>query len=360
MGSDGTPLWVGWACVLGAVICFGSFGVPIKSERVQQANVHPFVFQTYKSFWCFSTCWLVLLARPFNFTWWGVVSGLSWVPAGAAYVVGVQHAGLAINQALSSSLVVAISTFWGVVVFHEPLQSIPLATLAFLMLVVGISAMAFFSVPKSASAAEAAEPDASDLRTSLTARRRGASRDGSLAEAPSVNEDSPEDPPLVGESPASVALLLSDGSPHKLGPAAPTKKKNLALGLAASTFNGIWGGYGRTSALAPLDALTPPHPATLAHQTLQIRDGAAQTRREQRRHRLCRQLRRRGGDRHVRYVGPFSPRPAHPAAADPVPPAASHVATRVDCGDRVERWQLLLDLRHRPTRRGHRILLVPR
>ena len=282
-GSDATPVWVGWACVLGAVICFGSFGVPIKSERVQQANVHPFVFQTYKSFWCFLTAWLVLLARPINFTWWGVVSGLSWVPAGAAYVVGVQHAGLAINQALSSSLVVAISTFWGVAVFHEPLSSVPLATLAFLMLAIGISAMAFFSVPKGASAAEAPAPDESDLRTSLTARRRGASRDGGLTEGPSLNEDSPEEPPLVGGSPASVALLLSDGSPRKLGPASPTKKKNLALGLAASTFNGIWGGYERTFAPAPLGGATLPHTAPSAHRALQIRDGAAQTRRHKRR-----------------------------------------------------------------------------
>jgi hypothetical protein len=64
----------------------------------------------------------VLTWRPLRFTPWGIVSGIFWVPAGltcqqsidrkrffffffalfhcagAAYVVGVEHAGLAINQ----------------------------------------------------------------------------------------------------------------------------------------------------------------------------------------------------------------------------------------------------------------------
>lgn len=260
--GDGTPAWVGWACVLGAVICFGSFGVPIKSARVRNADVHPFVFQTYKSFWCFATCWFVLLARPFNFTWWGVVSGLSWVPAGAAYVVGVQHAGLAINQALSSSLVVAVSTFWGVAVFREPVRSIPLAILAFLMLVVGISSMAYFSVPKQDAAAspeDAPEPDAADPRASLNARRRSASRDGGLSEGPSLNDDSLEELPRAEVVAAiSAPLLLSDAiaarSPRKCNTPVPPKKKNLALGLSASAFNGIWGGCVRRAPSAPAPA----------------------------------------------------------------------------------------------------------
>ena len=85
MGSD----LFGWVAVLGAVVGYGSFGVPIKWQSVRDARVHPFVFQTYKSFWVFVTSWIVLAFKPFAFTWWGLASGLFWVPAGAAYVMPI-------------------------------------------------------------------------------------------------------------------------------------------------------------------------------------------------------------------------------------------------------------------------------
>ena len=56
--------------------------------------------QTYKSFWCFVTSWLVV---PFTggkvqYTPWGIVSALFWVPAGVAAVIAVEHSGLALSQ----------------------------------------------------------------------------------------------------------------------------------------------------------------------------------------------------------------------------------------------------------------------
>lgn len=56
--------------------------------------------QTYKSFWCFATSWLVV---PFTggkvqYTPWGIVSALFWVPAGVAAVIAVEHSGLALSQ----------------------------------------------------------------------------------------------------------------------------------------------------------------------------------------------------------------------------------------------------------------------
>jgi len=96
---------LGWAAVATAVVAFGSFAVPIKFSAVRNADppVHPFVFQTYKSIWCFITCWVILLFRPLYFTWLGVVSACFWVPAGAAYVVAVNHVGIGVTQAVSIS-----------------------------------------------------------------------------------------------------------------------------------------------------------------------------------------------------------------------------------------------------------------
>jgi hypothetical protein len=47
-GGGARDLW-GWVAVAGAIIGYGSFGVPIKWKTVREARVHPFVFQTYKS-----------------------------------------------------------------------------------------------------------------------------------------------------------------------------------------------------------------------------------------------------------------------------------------------------------------------
>jgi hypothetical protein len=50
-------------------VFFGSFGVPIKSPAIVDAQVDPVIFQCYKTAACFSTCWLALLFVDFKFTW---------------------------------------------------------------------------------------------------------------------------------------------------------------------------------------------------------------------------------------------------------------------------------------------------
>ena len=69
---------VGWSCVAIAWLGFGSFAVPIKSEAVRAAKVHPLVYQTYKTLWVFATSFLVLLWRPWRFSWFGVLSAAFW------------------------------------------------------------------------------------------------------------------------------------------------------------------------------------------------------------------------------------------------------------------------------------------
>lgn len=72
---------LGWLAAVGAMLSFGSFGVPIKSDRSNAVDIDPLVFQSYKSGMCFLTAWLVLLAGvPFSFTPWGIVSCMFWVP----------------------------------------------------------------------------------------------------------------------------------------------------------------------------------------------------------------------------------------------------------------------------------------
>ena len=98
---------VGILLVLTSATAFGSFGVPIKSKRVLEAQVpphtrpplphpafdpkgytplanahaqvEPVIVQCYKTATCFATCWLALLLTDFTFTPWGIVGGLIWV-----------------------------------------------------------------------------------------------------------------------------------------------------------------------------------------------------------------------------------------------------------------------------------------
>lgn len=111
--SDTLASFLPWLSVLGAWLCFGTFAVPMKWPSVIDANVHPLVFQCYKTFWTFVTAHLVLLFEPYEFTWWGILSGFSWVPAGVAAVIAVQNVGIARGQAIWQVTVIVTSLIWG-------------------------------------------------------------------------------------------------------------------------------------------------------------------------------------------------------------------------------------------------------
>lgn len=133
------------AAVIGA-ISFGSFGVPIK--YISKLNVDPLVMQSYKSMVCFLTCWFVVfLGEPIKFSYWGILSGMFWVPGATAGIVGIRNAGLAISVGMWSCLNVISSFCWGLGVFHERVKSIEGAARAALMLIVGLIGMAHYSSP---------------------------------------------------------------------------------------------------------------------------------------------------------------------------------------------------------------------
>ena len=77
--QDGCTNICGWMAALFAVLSFGSFGVPIK--LMCHVETHPLILQSYKTLVCFTTSWFVLLfGIPYHFSYWGIASGLFWVP----------------------------------------------------------------------------------------------------------------------------------------------------------------------------------------------------------------------------------------------------------------------------------------
>ncbi|KAL3810871.1 hypothetical protein ACHAXA_003393, partial [Cyclostephanos tholiformis] len=138
----------GYTAAILAAICFGSFGVPVKSEIVSRLDVDPLVMQSYKSIMGFVTCWLILpMGQPLRFTSWGILSGIFWVPGGIAGIYGIRTAGLAVAVGTWSSLIVLTSFGWGVFVFEEHVRSMYGASCACMTLISGLVGMSIYSRP---------------------------------------------------------------------------------------------------------------------------------------------------------------------------------------------------------------------
>jgi hypothetical protein len=148
----------GWAAAFCSMLAFGTFGVPIKSQAAVKVDIDPLVFQTYKTFMCFITSWLVLLAgEGFIFTPWGIVSGFFWVPGGVATIYAVKNAGLAIGIGIGSSFIVLVSFIWGIFIFEERVHSRIGASIAIFSMMLGLLGMSYFSSPESVSEEEQVE-----------------------------------------------------------------------------------------------------------------------------------------------------------------------------------------------------------
>lgn len=131
-------LAIGVLSAVGAIFFFGSYAVPMKTPAVLVANIDPIIFQSYKSFACFATSWLVLAYVPLKFTWWGMLGALIWVINGSAAVLAVQSVGIGLAQSLWSSLSIIVSYIWGAYVFKEEIQNHTLSFLSVFVMVVGM------------------------------------------------------------------------------------------------------------------------------------------------------------------------------------------------------------------------------
>jgi glucose uptake protein GlcU len=241
---------------------------------VVDAQVHPLVYQCYKTFWTFVTSHLVLLFLPYRFSAWGIISGFSWVPAGVAAVVAVQNVGIACGQAVWQVGIIMTSLAWTFLVLHDAhIRTWWGTALSVLALLVGVVGMTLtFNLKK-------APMPASSLVASL--------HDGELEEGqPDVTKEDnlkqgivPEDKDTgkrisrsatfasVGSRSSAAKMaetFASFGSVGTLGVARPRSRRSLsdvrfgmddlkedtsnkprtsvALGIGAAVFNGVWGG----------------------------------------------------------------------------------------------------------------------
>jgi glucose uptake protein GlcU len=175
----------GLVAALFGSFCYGSYGVPVKATA--GIDVHPLILQTYKTSVVFVCSWAFLFlildveARNSNWTPLGLVSGFLWVTGGCFGNYAIRTAGIALAVGTWASVMVLVNFVWGILVFHEPVQSVPRTCGAFFFLGLGLIGMTRFSSSKTTNIKKESKPVESTLvdqeliviRDGLTSRRRG-------------------------------------------------------------------------------------------------------------------------------------------------------------------------------------------
>lgn len=204
-----------WIAIIVAWMGFGSVAVPMKFEAVVNAEVHPMVFQLHRTFWTYATSHLALVVVPYRVSSWGLLSGLSWVPAGIASNIAVRHLGIAYGQALWQTTIIITSFVWGCCILKDTtVKSVALTAIALSCLIGGVvgMALAFNAVQDSEECDDANVEFGAPSHTSEDGRDKGRRRG------------------------------LSDVRNSVAEVTATTKTRSTFAGISAALFNGIWGG----------------------------------------------------------------------------------------------------------------------
>jgi glucose uptake protein GlcU len=134
-------------------IFMGSYPVPIKAPSVLEADVHPLVFQIFKSSWVLLTGLFFLLHKgrtSYVFTWWAIGSAAAWIPSGLCTIYAVPRCGVsvAVLTTCGVNAVSAFLIFW--LVFGESVRTHEIGGAKFViapfymaMVLVGMAGMIF-------------------------------------------------------------------------------------------------------------------------------------------------------------------------------------------------------------------------
>ncbi|KAL9185384.1 hypothetical protein ACHAXT_003161 [Thalassiosira profunda] len=237
MTSDDPNYILGWFAALIATIGFGSFAVPIKGDAANSVDIDPLIMQSYKSLMCYLTSWLVvLLGQEVTFTWWGLVSGLFWVPGGAMNIFAIRNAGIAISQGIVASSIVLVSFIWGHYIFREPVNSEVLAYAAVWLIMSGLFGMSYYSTAESL-AVEATIP--SDTEEEEKEEEQGLMDDDEQSDSFESDVTPPSQPLEIAHKRIGQGRsVLICGKTYS--------RRN--LGLFSALMCGLWGG----SCLVPM------------------------------------------------------------------------------------------------------------
>ena len=196
---------------------------------------------------CFFTSWLVLLLGiPFQFTPWGMVSGICWVPGGTAGIYAVRNAGLAVSQGTWSTLKIMVGFIWGIFIFQERVRSFTGAVIAILCMMSGLCGMSYFASNEHSKQQELPLERDDQQETILLSKNKQDDKDASDNEPFLGIQDALEDDSYFIES----AIELNSNEPEASGVEKDDFVRILGyyniqrrkLGILCACFDGLWGG----------------------------------------------------------------------------------------------------------------------
>jgi glucose uptake protein GlcU len=241
----------GWIAAVICVLSFGSFGVPIKSVKVE---VHPLVMQSYKTIVCFLTSWLVVfLGEEVRWSYWGIASGMFWVPGATCGIVGIRNAGLAVAVGIWSSIIVMTSFLFGFVFFKEQVRDGGETGMAFCLLLAGLVGMSRYSAPQSdfAKVRRTSFEDMGELSSAGHSPVRRTSASGGTMGEPPPGVSPMEIEPLTALMESEEAIMKGHMDINTKDPSTKQRIVFLGgrislskrqLGILGAVINGAWGG----------------------------------------------------------------------------------------------------------------------
>jgi Transmembrane family, TMEM144 of transporters len=238
---DGCSDSCGWTAAFIALLCAGTYGVPIK-ETHHLTEVNPLVFQSFKTLVFFVlSLHVLLLGVPPRFTPWGILSGLLWVLGGTGGVVAVRMAGMAVAVGTWASVMICVNFVWGILIFHEPVANLQSTVAAFILLGLGLIGMSKFGAPEKSPTT----PSSSDTAPLLQSSSSSNSFDETLETSykrindSAADEEQPsksEERATVGRKPSKVfrrsAINKNEDDAPDGGP--PLSVKTMEIDSAAT------------------------------------------------------------------------------------------------------------------------------
>jgi len=123
----------GPVCVAVAFLSFGLLSVPIKLKKVD-----PMLLQFFMSKVIVLSSFIILIFKPFEFSWYGVLGAALWVPVSCLSIFCVQLIGLSLAQSLWSGGTMIFSFLYGILVFREQVRDILWVSIGMGFLIVGV------------------------------------------------------------------------------------------------------------------------------------------------------------------------------------------------------------------------------
>jgi len=249
---DGCDDSCGWVAAILSALAYGSFGVPIKETR--NIDLHPLVFQSYKTCTMFSCSWLVLwMGVAPAWTRWGLLSGLLWVAGGTGGIYAIRMAGLAIAVGTWASVMICVNFVWGILIFREPVASLWATAGAFLLLALGLIGMSHFSAPQTQARNTSLNDDGNSTNSDEEIRSPMVTNPNYGSDRENTIENEDQDRKNIGygeENDTSFSLMVDEDSSDSSDTVilcGITMTKRVA-GFCGAIFNGLMTG----SSLIPL------------------------------------------------------------------------------------------------------------